>query len=386
MADSVEPELAREPKDTDIAVGFVSATASLLARFDLSLVRSEFLGEISDKVPIARARIVCDMLQDVRNTVALEWAAELLLHGVDEAATTISFIAERAHAGDALSWAALSERHLERLILLCQSPQPHTFAVDSLRNICSARPDLAARLRVRALECSNVLRAVLLHCAAPQETSLVFEALKDLETMQSEQRSHEPVGLLQSVELNWQGQEPLLMRLLKLRDARLALSLIEHAAMYPDTPFAELDLTEISWVLEWLRDQDDPERAFWLRNRLGRMLGRYLTPGSRKLFVSEFNKPDSGFRNVLAQYVLVHFADLTTEDFTEDSVSYLLADLARRRLLPWGDDLLGATATEAFVTERLLPLIGDAKPPLSENLRKVLKRAGDRHGRRYVKS
>jgi len=386
MTDSIEPELARDPNDTNIASGFVSATAALLARFDLSSVRSEFLGQMSEKVPIARARIVCDMLRGVHNTFALEWAAELLLRGVDEAATTISFIARRADTEQTLSWTVFSEKHIARLISLCQAARPDTFAVDALRNVCSARPDLAARLRVRALKCSNVLRAVLLHCSAPQETSVVFEALKDLVAMQSEQRSHEPVRLLHSVELDWQGQELLLMRLLKLRDTRLALGLIERAAMYPDTPFAELDLTEISWVLEWLRDQEDPERAFWLRDRLGRILGRYLTPESHKLFVSEFNKPNSEFRNVLGQYVLVHFTDLTTDDFTEDSVSYLLADLARRRLLPWGDDLLGVAATEAFVTERLLPLVGDANSPLSENLGKVLKQAGDRHGRRYVRS
>jgi hypothetical protein len=42
------------------------------------------------------------------------------------------------------------------------------------------------------------------------------------------------------------------------------------------------------------------------------------------------------------------------------------------------------TSQHGNVAERLLPLLPDAKPPLLINLKSVLKRAGSRHGRRYV--
>src|ERR1017187_3602979 len=72
--------------------------------------------------------------------------------------------------------------------------------------------------------------------------------------------------------------------------------------------------------------------------------------------------------------------------FGADAVSFLFADLNRAGSVErWRGHLLG-TATEQFVNERLLPLVADAKPPLSDNLRKVLRQAGPRHGRRYVRS
>jgi hypothetical protein len=90
---------------------------------------------------------------------------------------------------------------------------------------------------------------------------------------------------------------------------------------------------------------------------------------------------------LLVHSVLPHFPDLTTDLFSEDTISFLLADLNRAgSAAGWPEHLLCRTATEQFVAERLLPLIADANPPLSENLRKVLRQAGSRHGRRYVRT
>jgi hypothetical protein len=98
----------------------------------------------------------------------------------------------------------------------------------------------------------------------------------------------------------------------------------------------------------------------------------------------EFNKAGSKFRGLLLHFVLPQRTDLTTEAFSEETISYLLADLSRDGSVDWQGHLLGQTATEQFVTERLLPLLPGAKPPLSDNLQKVLRQAGSRHGRRYL--
>ena len=80
---------------------------------------------------------------------------------------------------------------------------------------------------------------------------------------------------------------------------------------------------------------------------------------------------------------LPYFHGLTTEMLSEDAISFLLADLNHEGgASPFGT-VLGAAATEAFISERLLLLLPDAKEPFLSNLRGVLKHAGDRHGRRY---
>ena len=46
--------------------------------------------------------------------------------------------------------------------------------------------------------------------------------------------------------------------------------------------------------------------------------------------------------------------------------------------------VLGSTAIEEFVTERLVPLLAGAKEPGLSKLQAVLRQAGLRHNRRYV--
>jgi hypothetical protein len=118
---------------------------------------------------------------------------------------------------------------------------------------------------------------------------------------------------------------------------------------------------------------------------MARLFGRVLNAAGRQALLAEFNKSDSKFRRLLADFILLQRSDLTTDAFSEDGISFLLADLNRAgSAVGFVGHLLGVTATEQFVTERLLPLLSEAKPPLSENLRRVLKQAGSRHGRRYV--
>ncbi|MBU1397799.1 MAG: hypothetical protein KKH85_02715, partial [Proteobacteria bacterium] len=83
--------------------------------------------------------------------------------------------------------------------------------------------------------------------------------------------------------------------------------------------------------------------------------------------------------------ILLARSDLSVNQLSEDAISFLLADFSNRKFP--GDfegHLLENTATEAFVIERLLPLLSNAEEPLRNNLAKVLQRVGKRHGRRYV--
>ena len=65
---------------------------------------------------------------------------------------------------------------------------------------------------------------------------------------------------------------------------------------------------------------------------------------------------------MLLRFVVPEFPDLSTNAFSEDAVSLLLADLDRESgARSIESDVLGSTATEEFVTERLVPLLAGAK-------------------------
>jgi hypothetical protein len=208
--------------------------------------------------------------------------------------------------------------------------------------------------------------------------------LTELVALSDEQRKNEPTNLLSQMELDWSGHEVLFVQLLKLRDGEFAFALLEGNFL-PDDKMGELDIGPIEWWLEWLIDEKDPKLWWWLRDRISRLFATHLKAQDRNAFVAEFNKPRSRFRRLLAHSILNKRRDLTTDSFSEDAISFLLADLNREGSAGFIDGhLLGSTATEAFVTERLLPLIPEAKEPLLRNLQDVLRQAGSRHGRRYI--
>jgi hypothetical protein len=203
--------------------------------------------------------------------------------------------------------------------------------------------------------------------------------------MSAEERGKMSVHVLERVEFDWTGKEGLFVQLLKLRDTQVA-SVLFGSACPPDlTNLGNLEIGPIDWWLEWMMKLGSTSVDHWLLNQLGALFAGHLNREVQDEFVAEFNNSDSKFRRLLLRFVLPYFKNITTDVFSEDAISFLLADLSRRGSIPdYGESLLGNTATANFITERLLPLLADAQRPLSMNLQKVLRQAGTRHGRRYV--
>ena len=136
--------------------------------------------------------------------------------------------------------------------------------------------------------------------------------------------------------INWAGHEALYIQLLRLRDTKLALGLVERQFM--EWTLGELDIGAIDWWLEWL-EEGRGNSGFWLASRMAHLFARGLDAESRHAFVAEFNTRGSRFRRLLANYVLPNFPDLTTDAFSEDAISYLLADLNRSEIVAGYPDL-----------------------------------------------
>lgn len=382
LADSVQKEVPPHADDQE-ALGFVDGAASFLAGLDLALVRRAFLPEeTSEPLSEIRERILCYILWHHHSAAALDLSAELILRGVRKAATAITFISKFGKLEDRLSWSAFSCDHADRLASMLDDEDEEAWALRALKHLCRARPDIAEFLTARAAKTLGIKEAALLYCARPTHHS-VFEALAKLTVMSAEERGAQPIHLVEQMELDWEGHETLFVKLLRLRDARLALALLEPIYLREDVP--ELEIGAVDWWLEWLFEKRNGERGYWLCDRMAWLFAASLNTGARKAFVLEFNKADSKFRELLAHVILPHFPDITSDEFGEEAISFLLSSLSRPpNSFHYRGHLLAMTATELLVTERLLPLLPGAKPPFSTNLRGVLREAGLRHGRRYV--
>ncbi len=389
LADSLRDEVTPEA-DEEMDGGFVNAIGPLLIRIEIGAIKDAFLPKLT-AAPVTeiRARILTRLLWDRHSTEALEFAGDLLLRGIRDAATAIYFIVTFKE-DDEISWISFNGSHVECLLSMTLDIDNKTSGLDALGCLCKGRPDLAGMIEEQAMNSSCLFRAVLLYCVSPSDGGPVMEALNELVAMSPEQRLSQPIHLLERIPISWKGHENLLVQLLKLRDAELALGLVGQAYLGSNFELGELEIGPIEWWLEWLMDEESSiqqKERYFLKDRISFLLARWSSKESRAEFVAEFNKSESRFRRVLGRSILLARDDLTTDDFSEYAISFLLADLKKEGSIDYiRGHLLGRTATESFVSERLLPLLPETTGRFRKNLSRVLLQAGSRHGRRYVTS
>lgn len=372
------------PSSTDDAThGFASGAAAFLAGLDLSVIRQAFLPPNETmEIPEIHAEILCNILDTHNSTVALDFAGELVLRGVNRAATSIYFIANVGKTDNNLSWTSFSRAHVDQLESILDDP---CWALRALTCLCAARPDLFEFVKQKALTKTGIEKAALLYCASPADLKPIFQALYEITEMSPEERQEQKIHLFYTINIDWSGNEKLFVKILRLQDAKLARALFGGKMSPSVHNLGNLDIEPIDWWFEWMMEEATTEDGYWFCHQLGSLFTEHVNNDVKDKFVSKFNKSDSKYRRLLLLFVLPHLRDITTDVFSEDAISFLLADLKKKRNgHSIHDYFLGWTATEQFINERLLPLLPNAKQTLLKNLHQVLKEAGSRHGRRYV--
>lgn len=382
-ADSIQQKMIPNI-DEDAVGGFTSGAAEFLSGLDLSVIRREFLPPVdSIVIPKIRAKILCELLQDNKSTDALNFAGELLLRGITEAATSIYFISKFAKPDCELSWGTFNTNHVKCLISNLDN-NASGWSLDALKALCAARPDLAEVVQQEASNKIGIEKAALLYCVSPKDLTLVFQGLGDLIEMNDEERQKQPISLLSEIELKWSGKEDIFSKLILLRDKRLTRALLGGTNPPRLSNLGNIKIGPIDVWMEWLTELTDHDETKWLGWQIGGLFAQHLDQTDQHEFVVEFNKLNSKYRRLLLKYVLPYFKELTIDVFSEDAISFMLADLSQAKMTHFPKSLLALTTTEKFINDRLLPLLPDAKGQFLENLYELLKEAGSRHGRRYV--
>jgi hypothetical protein len=110
-----------------------------------------------------------------------------------------------------------------------------------------------------------------------------------------------------------------------------------------------IDPGEVRWWVEWL--VESRKDGYWLRNRL-----------------------------------LGHVRALQLSALAEEAIAWAVDDLetttAEEREIE--ESLLASVASEKLVEDVLVPRLKEADEPLRSNLVTVIRKAGERHRRRYV--
>jgi hypothetical protein len=381
FSDLIQNEIESDSeKDEESYGGFSIAVGTLLAQLELpALIRSFPVKNEEFVINQFRAKLLCNVLGEHISTEALLFAGDLLLAGVDEAVSSIANIAVFSDEDDGICWAGFNYHHAARIQELIEE----FWATEALKTLCCARPDIAELVRKDALENEGLLKAALLYCANPEDMEPVFFELERIAGLGSKEREAMSFTLITKIDIDWLGRELLFVKLLELKDVSLASAILGNSIPVRLNNLGVLDVGDITWWLEWMRDVSVEGVDFWFLAKLGDVLGSHINSQTRAAFLEEFNR-GSEFRPLILNFIIQRM-DVTTDDIDSEAISFLLAELSRESSHRWmGGDFLGSAATESFIAERLLPLLLNAQEPLRGNLLHVLEQAGARHGRRYL--
>jgi hypothetical protein len=196
----------------------------------------------------------------------------------------------------------------------------------------------------------------------------------------------EPVAALQSIHVLWSKQPDLFLRLLRLRDFRVAGPLLERRryGIPEDTP-AGFHLDDVKWWSDWLTELHASPEPTLACERLGHFLAVETDESTQREIVDRFDR-SPGEQLAVLLHVLPGMHSVSVDDLSPSAIEWLLSHLGTtERHCYVYQPPLAALATEDFVQQRLIPLLlEDPAEPVREELLSILRAAGVRHRRRYV--
>lgn len=371
--------------------GFRFALGDILNGFNPKLVYDTFFNQqISNQNQNVNIDILCEFLRGCKTNEGLKIASNLLLFDINKIAVVIYFILQFSKDEDNIDYSIFDKKHIKSLLFIIKRGENEnsTWALNSITNICLKREDLIPIVQEESKSNSLVLKAALYYSISKdKDYKLVFQTLEELLKIDSESLSKERFDFISHMDkLNWDGKEILFVNLLKLRNMELAYNLCDKLTDFHESEQQLIfEFGSIEWWLNWFIEFFESESDEWMFiDRVPTVISNYMTQEKRDEFINEFNNPKSQYRKVLIRTILEKLDNLTLNDFTEESITYLLDDLKTTRLDFFANNVLYNIATESFVVKYLITRLNDVENIEQENLKILIDKIGKKHKRRYL--
>lgn len=243
-------------------------------------------------------------------------------------------------------------------------------------------PPFARGIRARLKQSCGIERLAYLYSIGKNRKKFFFSDYSSM--LYYEQLPEELIGAFD--EIDWSERAEHIIEYLVYGNRLHDLSKFLEGN-FDETRMYSLSLTTFLTLVKMIDEIDDNviDDELWVKYVIGKFLAAYVREYNLFKLYRVSNQRVQRFFNF---FVLNHIEDLELENFSESEINFMLEDIKHFSLeedIVYNDQILLANiADEEFVLNRLKPFLDTTNESLRENIRWILKKAGDNQFRRYI--
>lgn len=357
---------------------------TILEDVPIDTYANKFLNEHSISLNNIYLKAFNEIIRGSNDSAVLSYALKLLMLGFDEASLTIEIatnINEKL-AGRLDLWTLFNEDHVKKIIELGKIKR-NRWSRSVLIRICNNRNDLIPYVNEIAETKEGLEKIFLFFCTGKNSIETIFENLDAISKASKSDIKKFELFFLQDLNLSWEGRDQLFTALLEMCELDF-LNIFGYSSV-PMTPkgLKEIDISVIK-MLDWIASFDTNHEGWWNASRVGSIIGIYLTSKNKAELLEILKNGNKDYKEIILKRILSYSSGITTDDFDESIISFILSDLKNERKEYFFEHILMKTATEEFINIRLLPLLNSTDPIFLKNIKDIIRNAARRHGKRYL--
>lgn len=325
-----------------------------------------------------------EIIRGSNDSNVLSYALKLLMLGCDDAALTIKIATydfeKQEDKRDLLN--LFNKDHVKKIIELCKI-KDNRWSRSALIYICQNRKDLIPYINQIAETREGLEKTFLFFCTGKNSIETIFEKLDTISKTSIAEINKFELFFFQGLNLSWTGRDKLFASLLEMCNVDVLNILgMNSVPMIPDG-LKELDLNIIK-LLDWMASFDNSHESWWNISRIGSIMGIFFSIKSKTELFEILRSGNKIYMEIILKRILSYSSNITTDDFDESTISFILSDLKKEQKEYFFEHILAKTATEEFINIRLLPLLNSTDPIFLKNIKNIIRNAARRHGKRYL--
>lgn len=342
----------------------------------------ELFQPFSDLTTIQRA-ILCDILYDDKSQKALETGIEMIQLGFQGAIFPVYMMLEYESNEQDYNLEHIDPSILRPLDILLQQNGEKKWIIRLIKVLCRLCPAIFQTINAKIDSGKGISRLAYLYTAGYKRKKEFIRHFTEM--LEQGKLTEDIVEAFDEIDLHQYG-DFLIEKLIWHMDFPLLTAFLSANTFQCRHIYAIPVLLSIR-LINWATTEEINFDS-WDMLVIGNFISNHMDKSLEKDLIDYFHTAPTPQKRFLAYYAFKEASGLRLEMFTQYDINFLVEDLRHKQYTEEvfnNGTLLSNIATEAFVEERLLPLLSEDNEILQGNLRLVLHQIGRNLGRRYQK-